>query len=276
MFIVLIIAATAVAVLVLTVALFVQRGREAIDLSPRNLLQTYLYAASFAGLVALVYGLAALGNYTLARVAGDDFVYGSQALARPVAPACPPNVPGCAPPFDQQAELRRVADENERRRGEELLRGITFTVLGALFYGAHLAARRGAVGAEEPQSGLRRSYLMLGTAVFGLATIVLVPTGVYQALANAILPRSLDTFRPGVADSLAPGVVSLVVWLIFLRLVVGDFRRGPGARQVRAGGGGWHGGSGSQLTGVGAPRPTASSSRSAGAEAQPPTDDTEI
>ncbi len=229
MFVGLVAAGAALGVLVLIVALFVQRGREGIDLSPRGLLRAYLYAGSFAGLVALVFGLAAVGNFVLASAAGNDVVYGAPPVPRPaIAPACPPNFPNCPQPPSPDEQLKRQAEQNERRRNEDLLRGITFTVFGAVFYGAHYAARRGIVGADE-QGGLRRAYLMLGTAVFGLATVVLVPTGLYQLLANAILPASPDIFHQGVSDSLMPGLVSLVVWLVFLRLVVADFRRGTGA-----------------------------------------------
>ncbi len=287
MFVGVAIAATVVGVIVLAIALFLQRGREPIDLSPRNLLRTYLYAASFAGLIALVFGLAALGNYALAQVAGNEFVYGGTPVPPRAVPApCPPGAVGCVNPPTPEDQLQRQREQNERRRNEELLRGLSFTVFGAVFYGAHFAARRG-IAAEERRSGLRRAYLMLGTATFGLATIVLVPTGVYQALANAILPRSGDFFRPGVADSLSPGIVSLVVWLIFLRLVVSDFRggtqwayagphhpaRGGGPAGTAPGGDVGPGGAGG--SGVREPRPVAPSARSAGAEAIPP-DDTEI
>src|SRR6267378_519506 len=117
--------------------------------------------------------------------------------------------------------------------GNEFVRGGTFAVFGALFYGAHRAAR----GAMSPRGttvadhgGLRRAYLLLGTVVFGLGAIALLPAGVYQLLANAILPSSTGLYRPGVADSLTSGVVSLVFWLIYLRAVLGDARGGGSPR----------------------------------------------
>jgi len=149
-FVGLVAAGAALGVLVLIVALFVQRGREGIDLSPRGLLRAYLYAGSFAGLVALVFGLAAVGNFVLASAAGNDVVYGAPPVPRPaIAPACPPNFPNCPQPPSPDEQLKRQAEQNERRRNEDLLRGITFTVFGAAFYGAHYAARRGIVGAER-------------------------------------------------------------------------------------------------------------------------------
>ncbi len=223
MFTTVVVAGAVLSIAVLLVVLFVQRGREGIDLSPRVLLRTYLYAASFAGLVALVIGISSLLNWGVVQVAGPDVIYGGQPSPAFVR-KCPPGAVGCVdPPQEEIDRMKRQQDEQRRRQvGEELLRGITFAVIGGLFYGAHYGARRGIVGADEARSALRRGYLMLGTGVFGLATIVLVPTGLYQLLANAVLATPADVYRPGIADSFAPGVTSLVVWLIFLRLIVAE------------------------------------------------------
>jgi hypothetical protein len=129
---------------------------------------------------------------------------------------------GCIEPA-QQIELERQS--RDRRRDEDLIRGLTFSVFGALFWGAHWMARRG-LGDDDPTSSLRRGYLMLGTVVFGLSTIVLLPTGIYQALSNAILSTPPNFFRQG-ADALGGGLVSLPIWLIYLRLVVTEFRQTP-------------------------------------------------
>lgn len=225
MFTTVVIAGTVLAIAAVLVVLFAQRGREGVDLSPRALLRAYLYAASFAGIVALVFGLSSLLNWSIAQAAGPDVVYGgapSPALVR----KCPPGAVGCVdPPQEEIDRMKRQQDEQRRRQvAEELLRGITFTVIGGIFYGAHYGARRGIVGSEETRTGLRRAYLMIGTAVFGLATIVLVPTGLYELLANALLRAPEEIYRPGIRESFAPGLVSLIAWLAFLRLVVAETR----------------------------------------------------
>ena len=217
------VAASVLGIIVLVAVVLVQRGRDGVDMSPHTLLRAYLYAASFAGLIALVIGLSALLNWGIATATSYDVVYGG-APTPAIAKACPPGVLGCPQQPPVEEILRQQRDQQQRQLGEELLRGITFTVLGAVFYGAHWAARRSVAGAQEARSGLRRAYLMFGAAVFGLATIVLVPTGLYQLLANAILPTSQNIYQPGIADSFAPGIVSLVIWLIFLRLVVSETR----------------------------------------------------
>ncbi|MEK7285197.1 MAG: DUF5671 domain-containing protein, partial [Chloroflexota bacterium] len=139
---------------------------------------------------------------------------------------CPPGATGCVEPTPEQiAEQQRIeGQQRERRRNEDLIRGLTFAVFGLLFWGAHWGARRG-LGEDAGASALRRGYLMLGTAVFGLATIVLVPTGVYQALSNAILTTPESAYR-SVADALGGGIVSLPIWLLYLRLAVAELRPG--------------------------------------------------
>lgn len=209
--------------LVLLVVLFLQRGREGVDLSPRGLLRLYLYVASLAGVVVFAVGLAALIDFGIARVAGDDLIYGGIPAA---FGKCPPGAERCVePPAGEVARGRQQQlQERERRRSEDLIRGITFAAFGALFWGAHWSARRGLGEDERAMSGLRRGYLMLGTVVFGLATIVLLPTGIYQALANALLAAPENVFRPG-ADALGGGLASAPVWLVYLRLVVIELRQ---------------------------------------------------
>ncbi len=211
------------AIVFVAVMLF-QRGQAAIDLSPRGLLRFYVYIASLAGVVVFALGASSTLNYALARTAGADFVYG-QPPSKFAQPPCPPGAPPeCfnrpTPPPDLAQRQER---ERDRRRDEDLIRGLTFAAFGGLFWGAHWQARRG-LGADERGSALRRGYLMLGTVVFGLATIVLLPTGIYQALSSLILPVSPEVFRSGAGEALSGGLVALPVWLVYLRLVVNDFR----------------------------------------------------
>jgi len=214
----------------LVVVLVVQRARGGPDLSPRALLRLYLYVASLAGIVVLTIGLASVANYAVARLAGDGLIYGGSGPGPVVVtavPTCPPEAVarGCVNPTPEQLDQQRTAQkqQTDRRRDEDLIRGITFTVFGALFWGAHWAARR-SLGEDTPTNTLRRGYLMLGTVVFGLSTVVLLPTGIYQAIANSLLQTPQNFFRQG-ADALGGGIVSLPIWLIYLRLVVTEFRQ---------------------------------------------------
>jgi hypothetical protein len=251
-----------IALIVIMGVLAFQRGREGFDLSGNTVLRAYLYLGSFAGVIAIAFGLSALLNGALATALGNEFVYGATPQFRgcPVGVDCPVSPVEVAQP---------AQDVFERRRLEDLVRGATFTAFGALFFAAHRWAR----GAMYPQSvtvldhgGLHRAYLLLGTVVFGVGAIALLPAGVYQVLVNALLPTSSETFRPGVADTLTAGVVSLVVWLLYLRAVLRDARGGGPARYWRTG----------PSTPPAEPAPVGArigpgpEERSAGAEAQPP------
>lgn len=209
-------------ILVMLAVVFFQR-RDAIDLSPQGLLRTYLYLASLAGIITLAIGLASLANYGLASAFGTQVIYGGSPIARPAISKCPPGVTGCLEfsPADADQQRRQELEQRERRKSEDLLRGLTFTAFGALVWGAHWAARRG-LDAGEGASGLRRAYLMLGTIIFGLATVIMLPTGLYQALATAILPADQFTYREA-ADSLGGGLACLPIWLLFLSMLRRDF-----------------------------------------------------
>src|SRR5260221_8992450 len=196
------------------IALLVRGGRGAMEFAPRNLVRVYLYIASLAGIIVLVVGLSGLLTVGFAAAFGNGFVYGdSFAVPAPAcAPVQDPNVK-CVPPDYTQQRVREL----DRRRGDDLIKGITFTVFGLVFWGAHFFARRGVMGGDELTSGLRRGYLLLGTVIFGIATVILLPTGIYQALSYLILPLD-NGYRPRAGDSLPGGLVALPVWLIFLWL----------------------------------------------------------
>jgi hypothetical protein len=65
---------------------------------------------------------------------------------------------------------------------------------------------------------------MLGTVIFGLSTISLLPMGIYQALSYFILPPTDSAYRPGAGEALAAGLATLPVWLLYLWLIVREFR----------------------------------------------------
>jgi len=221
------VAVAIVGAIVGAIAILVRGGRNAMDFAPRNLVRVYLYIASMAGIIVLVIGLSGVLTVGFAAAFGNGFVYGDQSFIAP--PVCPPptepNVK-CAPNTPQDFAQQRQR-ELDHRRADDLIRGLTFTVFGAVFWGAHYVARRGVMATDEASSGLRRGYLLLGTVIFGIATVILLPTGIYQALSYLILPADQGVFRQGAGDSLPGGLVTLAVWLVYLWLVVRDVRGAP-------------------------------------------------
>ena len=211
----------------LLVVLFMQRGREGMDLSLGGLLRVYLYLASLAGVVAFAIGLAGLMAYVLAAAFGLDVMYGGQPQ-RPIpaiAPPCPPNT--TCPPFATLFPQPVIPDDRIRRQTEDLVRGVTFVIFGGVFWGAHWWARRALAGVIERGSGLHRAYLIIGTAVFGVATIALLPMGIYQALSFAVVPPDQFSFRPGAGEALSGGLAALPLWLAYLWLVQRALQTAP-------------------------------------------------
>jgi hypothetical protein len=254
------------AVFVIIGVIAFQRGRDGFDLSGNTVLRAYLYLGSFAGVIALAFGLSALLNGALATAVGNQIVYGGAPVPA-IAPACQPGV-ACQGFPDLAAITLRQQQENDRRRQEDLLRGATFTVFGAIFYGAHRAGRNAMyprAASVMDHGGLRRAYHLLGTVVFGVGAIALLPAGLYQLLANSLLTLPQDSFRQGVADTLTGGIVSTVLWLLYLRAVLSDTRGGE-TRFYRSG----PSGPPAEPAPVGARVGPGPGERSAGAEAQRP------
>ncbi|MSQ37186.1 MAG: hypothetical protein EXR61_02590 [Chloroflexi bacterium] len=221
MFFGIVISVSVIGAIVLAIGLFLQRGREGVDLSPRPLLSAYLYVASLAAVIVTAGGLAALLTFGLGTAAARETIYGgSFGEVSPVK--CAPGI-DCSAEATPQEQRRRVVEQRDRRAGEDLIRGISFTLLGLLFFIAHWTARR-ALKIDEGRSALRRGYLMLGTLAFGLATFAMLPDGVTTVASNALLAATPDTYRPRAGEPLAGGLVALVIWLAYLRLVVRDFR----------------------------------------------------
>jgi hypothetical protein len=207
----------------LLVVLFLQRGREGVDLSLGGLLRAYLYLGSLAGVVVFSAGLAGVLAYALAAGFGRDVIYGGPQFIPAIDVPCAPGQT-CPPPV---TTLRPVRDDRERRQAEDLVRGVTFLAFGTVFWGAHWAARRWTSGPGDRGSGLHRGYLMLGTAIFGIATIALLPMGIYQALSFALLPADTGIFRQPAGEALSGGLAALPVWLAYLWLVLRALRAAP-------------------------------------------------
>jgi len=213
----------------LLVALFLQRGRDGMDLSLGGLLRVYLYLASLAGVIAFAIGLAGILSYVLAAAFGLDVIYGGQPPRPlpPVAPVCVPQPNVTCPPFFTPFPQQVVPDERGRQQSEDLVRGVTFVIFGGVFWGAHWWARRALAGMAERGSGLHRAYLILGTAIFGIATIALLPMGIYQALSFALVPTSQFNYRTGAGEALSGGLAALPLWLAYLWLVQRALRTTP-------------------------------------------------
>lgn len=218
--------------ILLGAVLFLARGPAGTDLSPRTLLRLYLYLASLVSLLVLLFGLSLAGTGLLGAVA-PEFTYGSPPPFVHAERPAPP--PGASPPpgAPEKPAPRPPEQINDRRTRENLLQGITMAVAGALFWAVHWYGRRRIETDADRTSILRRSYFLVGTAVFGVASIVLVPTAVYSVLRYFLIPVPSGEFRQGVGENLASAIVVVPVWLAYLRVVL-DQQAPPAAPPAAA------------------------------------------
>lgn len=215
--------AAIIGVLALVAALFFQgRAAGGLDTSPRAFLRLYLYLGSLAAILVLVYGLSLTGSGLIAT-ANAEFAYGRP--PEPARLAAPPGAPTPPPEVVEKERQRPGAQEqNERRRQENLLQGITTAIAGAFFWAVHWWGRRQLETREERGGLLRRGYYLIGTGIFGVASIVLLPLAVYRVLRYFLIPPSTFEFRGDVGETIASAAVVVPVWLIYLWLVLREFR----------------------------------------------------
>ncbi len=206
-------------------------------------IRRYLYVGSFAGVALLAIGLSSLVTAAIALLLGTPLVYGGLPVEAVIT----------------------TAERQAVQRDQDAIRGVTFAVCGLLFWAGHWVARN-RVGPGDRGAG-RRAYAVVGTAVYAVATIVLLPAGIAAALTFVLVPAGPGGYRAGAGQSLGGGLVTLGVWLLYLRLLVDDLPRG--SRTVFHGGGG---GPPAEPVRVGARIGPAPGGRSAGAEARPPVD----
>jgi hypothetical protein len=205
-------AAAVFGVIVFALLLIFRRDLVGVDLSGASLLRLYLYLASLAGILVFAIGVSATVDWGMSSAFGSEVVYGRPPLVVlcPVGEKC----------VDPEQIRSQYLHEQELRQQQDLLRGLTMMAFGALFWGGHRAARRMLAAAEGPASALRRAQNVLGTFVFGVGTVILVPVGIYYALSVALLPPAQDVYRQGIGDSLSGGLIALPIWLIYLRRIV--------------------------------------------------------
>lgn len=205
-------AAGIVGVIVFALLLIFRKDLVGVDLSARSLLRLYLYLASLAAVMVFAIGVATAFDWGMARAFGGDAVYGRP----PTAQLCPTGV-NCIDPDQLRLQYQH---ERDQRQQQDLLRGVTLAVFGAAFWGGHRLALARMGDPSEVTSTLRRAYNVLGTFVFGVGTVVLLPVGIYHVLYVTLLQPAPDVFVEGVGDSLSGGIVAAVLWLVYLLRVV--------------------------------------------------------
>lgn len=211
----------------------------------RALVRLYLYVGIIAGLLVFTQGASELIKAGAAGIAGSGFSYHPVWIELPEDAKRQSQHPlELADRRDLSAEqLEELsvilaerdaqsakANEERDRLGldrafdEGLIEGISFALIGALVWAAHMAGRRWIEGSEDRAGPLNRIYLILLTVIFGVITIVSLPQAVFETLRYAVLDTGGRNDAPG--GTLALSITALPIWLIYLWSSIRSVRRG--------------------------------------------------
>ena len=221
------------------------RSGASLSIDIRMLVRLYLYVGIIAGLLVFTQGASELIKAGAAGIAGKDFSYYPVWVELPEDKENQSQHPlELADRSDLSAaqleELSVIlAERNERnakndeerdRLGvdrafdEGLIEGISFAIIGALVWAAHMAGRRWIEGPEDRAGPLNRIYLILLTVIFGVITIVSLPQAVFETLRYAVLDNGGRDGAPG--GTVALSITALPIWLIYLWSSIRSVRRG--------------------------------------------------
>lgn len=213
------------------------RSGEPLVLSFRALLTAYFYLMTIVSLLILAVGLSILLKAGLGSALGREFSYYSSPMQRMVKPAFPPGR------IEKIGEELRVPTEEELRAQQEeqraqqarrienqfrtdLVQGITMVVVGGLVWVSHLLGRGQIENRQDSAYPFyNRAYLTLLLAIFSVAGVIALVSGINDTLRFYIIPV-VDEFEyhspPG--GNLAAALVFVPVWLYYLLAFVRQMR----------------------------------------------------
>ena len=219
-----------------------------VRISLRLLLRLYIYVVIIVGLLLLTQGVTELVRAGLAGAGGKDFSYrpvfvnipGEQVLRAPKPVELKDRAElteaelkelsiVIAEREEKSLELRREARLKglDRALKEGIIKGLTFTIVGALIWIAHVMGRGWLETREERESPINRIYLILVVVIFGVITLVHLPQGIFESFRFYLLDP-LDEFGrnspPG--DKLGLAIATAPIWIMYLVGAIRAVRRG--------------------------------------------------
>ena len=220
------------------------RSGASFSIDLRALVRLYLYVGIIAGLLVFTQGASELIKAGAAGIAGSDFSYHPVWIELPEDAKRQSQHPlELADRRDlsteqleelsiilaeRDAQSAKVNEERdrlglERALDEGLIQGISFAIIGALVWAAHMLGRYRIEGPEDRAGPLNRVYLVLLTVIFGIVTIVSLPQAVFETLRYAVLDPAGRGDQPG--EMLGLSITALPIWLIYLWSTIRSVRR---------------------------------------------------
>ena len=200
------------------------RKGEPIHLPLRGMFRLYIYILLVVSLVLLSSGLGHLVRYGLASGFGYEFSYNPDHFEMDRDAR-----------FDSEGKPIPLTDEEETQRREEglvlaykegLFEVISYSIVGGILWIAHAYGRRKLETVEERTSSLvNRLYLILLLLIFGIATLASLPSAAFEAVRYLVLGNDGSYRGQAPGGELATAIVSLPIWLAYLRGVIVTIRR---------------------------------------------------
>lgn len=186
------------------VIFFSVRGGSGDAFAFRNLLRAYLRLAYFVSLLVFMVGAVMTLTSAFSATFGHDFSYSTYFSGSAVY--CSPGAK-CAQPLQE-----------DPRPKQDLIRGLSLMIAGAIFGVAHRAGHYAMESPEErSMSGLAKAEYLVGTIGFGLVSIIALPAAAYAVLNFNLVS---DVGKNGGGDvpgnALAVALVFLPAWAYYL------------------------------------------------------------
>ena len=203
------------------------RAGEKFNISLRALLGAYLYLGAVIGLLVTVHGSALLLNAMFSLPFGKAFSYEAQPIfdAVPTEDGKTPSGISKRPSPDELREQRARHLDRGFRTG--VLNGIMNVFFGGLFWGVHVVTRMRLEKAKGPDRGiLRKAYLVILLAIFGIGSIITLPTGTFEAVSYYVIePIEEFGMRDPPGPRLATSIVFTPIWIFYLLAAIREVRQ---------------------------------------------------
>lgn len=199
------------------------RSGDSLVLSFRTILLAYFYLMSIASLLVLTAGLSVGVKALLSDAFGREFSYWMPPTVRYMPPEG--RVPASREPLKPAPvsgeEQERSRREAERQYKSDLVQAGTLTVLGTLLWGLHWYGRRRLERAEDmTYEFFSKAYSAILLAVFGVAGIISLTTGVYEVLRYFLIPVEEFSSNQAPGGAISAAIVFVPCWVYFLAAVL--------------------------------------------------------
>ncbi len=223
-----------VAVVALGVFIVVRfRAGDTLLFSFRTILLAYVYFMSIASLLVFTGGLSVGVKALLSDAFGREFSYYTHKMAAqsPLMKVDNGEVPAMQVERLREELGRSSQLEAERQYKSDLVQAGTLILIGGVLWGLHSMGRRRFQHADNPYNEFfYKAYAAILLALFGVAGITSLTSGVYETLRFFLIPTDEFSYGSQPGDAIGAAIVFVPVWgyylLSMLRLSSRESSRG--------------------------------------------------